>query len=201
MIAIRNTVSFQLQNCVTDPDGRFIFLLCTINNVPYTLTSIYAPNHHQMHFLKKTLRSARKTQKGHLLVCGDFNLVPNKEMDSTTGSKRHASPLDKFISTNDLFDVWRCCHTSERDYTLSPRHNTYSRIDLFLTDKRLLQKISNSTIHTTTWSDHAPISISISANSPQPNSYIWRVNYLLNNLCYSTPIKQLEEYFLQNISL
>lgn len=60
MIVIQNTVSFQLQNCVLDPEGRYIFLLCTINNVPYTLVSIYAPNHRQMHFLKKALLSARK---------------------------------------------------------------------------------------------------------------------------------------------
>lgn len=71
-----------------------------------------------------------------MLICDDFNLVPNIDMDSTAGSKRHASPLDKFITSNELYDVWRCSHTSEPDFTfLSPRHNTFSQIDLFLTDK------------------------------------------------------------------
>lgn len=127
LIAIRNTVSFQLQQYITDPEGRYIFLTCTINNVPYTLVSIYAPNQGQMTFLKKTLRAARKILQGHMLLCGDFNLVPNNVMDSTAGNKRHASPLDNFIASNKLYDVWRCCHVSERDLTfLLPCHNTYS---------------------------------------------------------------------------
>lgn len=201
MIAIRNTFILKLQQCVTDPEGRYIFLNCTINNMPYTLVSIYAPNHGQMAFLKKTLQAVRKFQQGHLIICGDFNMVLNNTLDSTAGSKQYLSPLDAFISANGLYDVWRCCQAIERDFTfLSPRHNTYSRIDLFLADKWLLQRTSNSAIHTATWSDHAPISITMSDESRQPNSYIWRANnYLLNTPCYATPIEQnLEQYFSLN---
>lgn len=40
-------------------------------------------------------------------------------------------------------------------------HHTYSCIDLFMVDKFMLQKIVKSNIHVITWSDHAPISISV----------------------------------------
>lgn len=45
--------------------------------------------------------------------------------------------------------------------TFPPRHRTYSCIDMFLTDKWLLQKVSSSCIHKITWSDHAVVSITI----------------------------------------
>lgn len=136
LIAIRNTVSFQLQSCTLDPEGRFIILVCTIDNVVYTIVTLYAPNRRQMQFLKTTLKKMRTVQQGQVLICGDFNLVPDNNMDSSSGPKRYTSPLTLFLTDNDFYDVWRYCHATERDHTyLSPRHNTYSCIDLFLSDK------------------------------------------------------------------
>lgn len=92
-----------------------------------------------------------------------------------------------------------CGHTTERDYTyLSPRHNTYSRIDLFIFDKWLLQNFSH--IHTTTWPDHAPISITLNGKKSQPNSFLWCTNkYLLQNPTHAKHISErLEEFFTLN---
>lgn len=201
LIAIRDTVSFQLHTSSLDPEGRFIILVCTINNVAYTLVTIYVPNQRQMPFLKNTLKAIREIQQGHLLICGDFNLVPENEMDSSSSPKRFTSPLNSFLTSKDLYDAWRCGHAAERDYTyLSPSHNTYSRIDLFVSDKWLLQNIHDSKIHTITWSDYAPISIKITNKSANPNSFIWRVNNSLlqhpPNVTYLS--QKLEEFFLIN---
>lgn len=93
-------------------------------------------NSHQMKFLHKVLRIAKPFQKGQLVICGDFNLIPDIVMDTTSAAKRRDSPFKKCISTHDLVHVWQCHQGSERDFTYySPRHNSYSRIDLFLTDK------------------------------------------------------------------
>lgn len=95
-------------------------------------------------------------------MCGNFNSVMDIHMDTTSAAKRREFPLKQFLTSQDLFDVWRCHHGSEKDYTyFSPHDKSYSRIDMFLTDKWLLQKISASVIHTMAWSDHAPITISI----------------------------------------
>ena len=177
MIAIRDSLAFQLHKCILDPEGRFIILVCTVEHVQYTIVNVYAPNTKQIRFLKGVMKETRKVQQRHLLVCGDFNLVPDYHMDSSSGPKRFTSPLSSFLNSHDLHDVWRCCHATERDYTfLSPRHNTYTRIDLFLSDKWLLQNVSASTIHTITWSDHAPVSIQIKNQHANPKSFVWRVN-------------------------
>lgn len=47
-IAIRDAVSFQLQTCILDPEGRFIILVCLIDNVTYTIVTVYALNHRQI---------------------------------------------------------------------------------------------------------------------------------------------------------
>lgn len=168
LIAIKDTVDFQLSKILIYPEGRYLIVVGTINKVSYTLINIYAPNTHQMKFLHRVVRLAKPIKKGHLILCGDFNIAPDNNMDTTSPAKRRISPLKNFLSSQDLFDVWRCHHGSEKNFThFSPRHNSYSRIDLFATDKWLLQNVCQSAIHATTWSDHAPISISITDPSPR----------------------------------
>lgn len=117
MIAIKNTVDFHLLDVLTDPEGRYIILICTINKVTYSIINVYAPNFRQMKFLRKVLKAARPIQKGHMILCGDFNQVPDATMDSTSATKRRESPLKAFLPSHDLYDVWRCHHGSERDFT------------------------------------------------------------------------------------
>lgn len=95
MIAVKNSVDFQLLNVTSDPEGRFIILICNINRVTYSIINLYAPNSHQLKFIRRVMRSAKPIQKGHVIICGDFNLVPDIHMDSTSPSKRRDSPLKK----------------------------------------------------------------------------------------------------------
>lgn len=160
LISIRNDVDFHLLQAILDPNGRYIILICIMNKITYTMLNVYAPNTHQMSFLGKALCKAPKLCKGHLLICGDFNLVVDIHMDTTSAAKGRESPLKHFFAANDLYDVWRCHHGSEKDFTyFSLHHKSNLRINIFLTDKWLLQKISTSVIHTMTWSDHAPITV------------------------------------------
>lgn len=77
LIAVKDTVTFQPHQVTLDPNGWYIILTCTINNVNYTLINIYAPNVHQMRFLKHLTQSIKPIQRGHVNMCGDFNLVPD----------------------------------------------------------------------------------------------------------------------------
>lgn len=53
LIAIKDTVQFNLLQEVTDPKGRFIILVCQINNVTCTLVKSYAPNSDRLLFFKQ----------------------------------------------------------------------------------------------------------------------------------------------------
>lgn len=74
MLAIRNTVSFQLKSSLLDKEGGYIIF----TQEPFTLVTIYAPNSHQLHFFRRAFKLVSSVKYGHLLMCGDFNrLTPN----------------------------------------------------------------------------------------------------------------------------
>ena len=47
---------------------------------------------------------------------------------------------------------------------------------MVLVDKTLLRAVTSSTIHDITWSDHAPVSISLVEGAAPSPAYIWRAN-------------------------
>lgn len=103
----------------------------------------------------------------------------------------------------DLYDPWRCKHASERDYTFySSVHHTYSRIDLTLIDKHLLAQVKSSTIGTITWSDHAPILLTVQLSSCLPAPFSWKLNtYILSNPKHQAfLLSKLKEFFSYNCS-
>lgn len=86
-----------------------------------------------------------------------FNAIPDRQLDV---SDKACNWTGRATLSHSMSSVWRCQHSTERDYSyFSNVHSTNSRIYLFLVDKFLLQNVSVSSIHNSTWSDHAPISI------------------------------------------
>lgn len=123
------------------------------------------------------MRKLKKIQQGSFLICGDFNTVPDLNMDSMSTPTKRSLSLSPFLRNHKLYDVWRCTHANEKDYSFySHRHCVYIRIDLFLADKWLLQKITQTKVNNITWSDHASVLFEIRDAYPNNNAYIWRSN-------------------------
>lgn len=164
--------------------------------------NVYAPNSHQIRFTHKLFCKLSKIKCGSLVICGDFNLTANPHLDLSSKPKRLPLALQPIFHREDVYDTWRCQHAEERDYTFhSLPHNSYSRIDMILVDKVLLQAVFSSTIHDISWSDHAPVSTSIvEGHTPNP-AYIWRVNAQVLSSPQNTSIisKHLWEYFQMNL--
>lgn len=66
LIAVRDSLTFTLLKCYSDPEGRYIILVCTLDNVTYTLVNIYAPNVIKMKFHKRVLKKISELQRGAL---------------------------------------------------------------------------------------------------------------------------------------
>lgn len=110
LIAIKDSVSFTLSRVVADTDGRYFFLLCTINGCPYTIViyhTIYAPNVRQWKFMRKLCSEIVKLKVGKLIMCGDFNLVANNVVDSPSWGKTISPTLANLLRSEDLHDVWQ----------------------------------------------------------------------------------------------
>lgn len=73
MIAIKNTVTYQLIHSYIVQSGRYSILICNIDNVLCTLVNTYVPNTRQISFLNKIQRKLKRVKQGRLFSCGDFN--------------------------------------------------------------------------------------------------------------------------------
>ena len=81
-------------------------------------------------------------------------------------------------------DVWRFFNPSKREYSFfSHVHHTFTRIDYFLVDKRLLSSVSTCKYDANVISDHAPISMTICFKNLNSTCAPWRLNtcILLND--------------------
>lgn len=73
-------------------------------------------------------------------------------------------------------DVWRLQHPTDRDYSFfSHVHKSYTRIDLFLIDAKLIPGVLQSKYHSILISDHAPLTMLVQLALPQSH-YAWRFN-------------------------
>lgn len=133
LIAIKDTVTFSQEHA--DPHGCYLILVAEMDHVTYTLVSLCAPNVRSLRFIRKVIRMVKKLQKGSLLICGDFNMIMNMELDVSSVAFRRRPSLGSLCHEERLFDPWRCLRTTKRDYTFYLAvHDSYSRIDFSLTD-------------------------------------------------------------------
>lgn len=133
-------------------------------------------------------------------LCAETTISPDNSLDNSSHTSRLNSPMGFFIKNKDLYDVWRCHHTTEHDYSFFHHHNPYTRIDYFLVDKLTLPKVSESAISTITWSDHAPGTMTSDNSSSTPRTKIWRANAsIIHSPVHSAYIREcLEEFFKLN---
>ncbi|CAH2284071.1 Hypothetical predicted protein, partial [Pelobates cultripes] len=90
--------------------------------------------------------------------------------------------IQKLMDSHQLYDCWRVLHPAERDYSYySFSSCSYSRIDLFLLPHRFLNLVHSCKYDAITWSDHAPISLSIQIPSLHPTRTQWKLNDTLLN--------------------
>ena len=165
-ILIRKTIPFIFESMSTDPAGRFVLVTGSINSVPLALLNIYAPNFDCPDFFCRVFDLVDSHSSRNIIIGGDFNCYLDPQADRS--SSKPAPPLKSIPTVNnlmkslDLVDIWRLQHPSDRQYSFfSPVHGSFSRIDYFLVDARLISKVDNSTYHSILVSDHAPLAINI----------------------------------------
>lgn len=81
------------------------------------------------------------------------------------------------MSDFGLGDGWRLQHPQDREYTFySNVHQTYSRIDLFLTSNSIIPNIIETKIHPISISDHSPVTLTWNTPAIQKHPTRWRFN-------------------------
>lgn len=140
-------------------------------------------------------------KNGRVKIAGNLNFCMNPVQDSTSHAQGIGNTQLKAIKYHlhqfQLVDVWRIQHPKSLDYTIySPVHGTYTRIDYWLIEHRMLDLVESTNIEITILSDHAPVSMKIRFPEVERQPYSWKLNkdLLLSKQGEETLKRELEQF-------
>uniref|UniRef100_A0A9J7ZUB5 Reverse transcriptase domain-containing protein n=1 Tax=Cyprinus carpio carpio TaxID=630221 RepID=A0A9J7ZUB5_CYPCA len=98
----------------------------------------------------------------------------------------------------NLVDIWRLLNPTARDYSFFSRvHKSYTRIDYFIIDSKLIEGVTQSKYHNILISDHSPISMGLKILLPKVQ-YCWRFNpQLLMDKQFQSYLSECLSQFLE----
>ena len=182
LIAIDNSFEQKCHEINTDIDGRYTIIdLELIGVARILLINLYAPNEDDPTFFNNLFDLIETFDTKNLIICGDWNLVMNYELD-TFNYKKNNNPKAREVVLNnmeklDLVDIWRQTHELGKGYTWRQNHyRKLARLDFFLISETLLDLYANTEIKPAYKSDHCPITLEIYISKSDKGKGIWKLN-------------------------
>ena len=133
-VLLRPNLDAELLSHNIDDDGRYISLVLRYSNHEINLINVYAPTDDQsrQRFYETISTSSEATQ--FCIIAGDFNCIPDPNMDKTGGNPDRGSKginqLHQWTQNENTTDVWRNKHPEVKQYTWSKSDQTIkTRID------------------------------------------------------------------------
>ena len=158
LVLIRDNLDFKIHSTEVDSQGRYIFLdQAYIQDSPYFLLNIYAPNKCSEQFLffkdvSDIVKGARLEQDHPFIVGGDFNIILDHVLDGRGGnSKRKDSGkiVENMSAELDLVDIWRIRNPTVTRFTWRQKKPVIQRrLDYWLVSDSLQDDIDSVDIKT-----------------------------------------------------
>lgn len=204
-IILAGSVPWVFEAQRADEQGRFLLLKGRVSDLWVTFANVYFPNVNHPQFLRKLLSELLEFSEGMLIFGGDLNFAMDPTMDVSRGAS-HLSysclkRLKADLHTLHLVDPWRQLHNEDKDYTFySQVHHTYSRLDYILLSHKDLAKVVSTSIDVISFSDHAPIHLTLQLGPMTRSPPSWRLNEALlqSEETRAELLKALREYFSVN---
>uniref|UniRef100_A0A3Q3ENM7 Reverse transcriptase domain-containing protein n=1 Tax=Kryptolebias marmoratus TaxID=37003 RepID=A0A3Q3ENM7_KRYMA len=183
-ILVGKSIQFSASKIISDKNGRYLIVTGTLFHVPILLVNIYAPNFDDPKFMNKLFECLPSLNNTLLVVGGDMNCVIDPNLDRY--DPRNLSPslmsrsLSDFMSKNGCIDPWRFYNPQSKKFSFfSHFHQSFSRIDYFFVDSKLISEVLSVDYHPIIISDHAPLSLDIKFALQHRYTTPWRFNPLL----------------------
>lgn len=186
-LLISRKMKCDIQKIVQDPEGRFLLVEITLDNIKIVCTVIYAPNVDDSQFFAKIFNLAEEME-GRKIFAGDFNTVLSLKYD-LHGGKGYSHPkttefLNEYISQNELIDIWILSHGEEFKSTFVRKESTIASlfmesIDYILIEASLVQYAQNVGILPAFASDHATPHVTFAIEFFPPGPGYWKFNNAL----------------------
>ena len=136
LVLVKQGLDFEQKSVLCDPNGRFIILEAVVQDAPFLLANIYAPNkiHEQEAFFQKIERNLDSYDfdpNSKIVIGGDFNIFFDEDLaclDCHPRIKQKSVNIVKDIMlANELIDVWRIHHPDKKRFTWRKPNSTIQR--------------------------------------------------------------------------
>lgn len=183
-ILISKNVSFTMTNVEADSSGRYIIVVGRQNNTPVILANVYGPNWDDSTFFTNFFAHIPRIDTHYLILGGDMNCVLSPSLDcsssKTVAPSRATRTIQMFLDSYGMVDTWRFRNPKSRSYSFySSVHKTYSHIDYFFLDSKLLPIVTECDYQAIVISDHAPLLTTLCIPTKYSNYRPCRFNTLL----------------------
>ena len=194
-VMFKRDLDYKVHDSKHDKDGRFIVLDLSIFDQRLTLTCLYGHNTDNPGFFSDILQCCLFYKNTSILLCGDWNVVQEKSIDTFNilhdRNPNSRKKIEEIIETFDLIDPWRTCYPEDKKFTWrQPSPIKQSRIDYFLVSDDLFSLMVNTKIIPGYRTDHSAILFCFSAYlAPRGKGY-WKFNSrLLRDLEFVDKVK------------
>ena len=147
-IFISNNLDYKIHDKKSDDGGNWVALDISINEIRMTLVSLYGPNDDKPGFFHIILGMIEEINNVHCILCGDWNLIQDPQIDSTNyihiNNKNARKAVLEMKEYVNLVDPWRLQNTTLRSHTWGqPTPLKQSRLDFFLISEELTTFLSS----------------------------------------------------------
>ena len=186
LVLVKQGLDFEQKSVLCDPNGRFIILEAVVQDTPFLLANIYAPNkiHEQeasFQKIERNLDSYDFDPNSKIVIGGDFNIFFDEDLDCLDGQskiKQKSVNVKDIMLANELIDVWRIHHPDKKRFTWrKPNSTIQRRLDFWLISNSTQEDIFSTDIIPAIKTDHSAITLNfkkIVEHKPGP-SY-WKFN-------------------------
>lgn len=183
-ILINKNTPFNPSEVVSDPNGRYVIVSGDLYDNQVVLVSVYAPNWDNPDFFTKLFSKLPDLNSYQLILGGDLNCVLNTVLDRSSPKpailSQSSKTINSFLEGYGMTDIWRFLNPSSKTFSFfSPVHHTYSRIDYFIIDNKLIPQVKSSLYESIIISDHAPVILELALSGYGRISHVWSMNALL----------------------
>ena len=172
-ILVSSKLDFEAKSVIYNPDGRYVLIDAMIQDSPFLLLNIYAPNDtsEQCTFfwnILEVLDEHNFDSSSQFIIGGDFNVHLNAVLDNSGGKiEKNASvrTVEELKFSYDLIDIWRIRNIDKRQYTWRQRKPfVQRRLDFWLESDCLQDVVEHTDIIPSIKSDHSAITLHIKSN-------------------------------------
>ena len=186
-IFLNSNFEYKVLSSDRDKNGNYLGLLLTFSTMTVYLLTIYGPNADRPEFYQEVDKLLQKYDATYNIICGDFNLVLNPDMDmhnyKYVNNPKARKTVLSFIESHDLLDVYRHYHPQTKRYSWHKRNPIkQARLDFFLVTSTMSDIVTKCDIKPSYRSDHSILELSFILNNFTLGKGIWKFNNSLLEL-------------------